>query len=237
MSDVRIERVDALDSRIVAHDWAFARDQGAQIEANWNAHLASGRKLWNGRVLVARNPRIVERDGVRVFATDHFETSFAAFLAFRDFGFPDPDVFNCFAMAALRSADGAFLLARMSGDTANAGRVYFPAGTPDPSDMKGDHLDLAGSVLRELTEETGLMAADVTEEDGYTILFDGGRIACMRPLRTHCSAEEVIARVRAFIAAETQPEIRDLIAIRSSKDFLPEMPPFIVTYLRAALAS
>ena len=86
----------------------------------------------------------------------YFETDFASFLAWRDWGFPDRDVFNGFGMGALRCSDGAFLLGEMADHTANAGRIYFPAGTPDLDDVKLGAVDIAGSIAREIEEETGL---------------------------------------------------------------------------------
>ena len=62
--------------------------------------------MWNGRVLLMRRGDIA--DGVLSGA--YLETDFASFIAWRDWGFPDTTMRNCFAMAALRSADGAFLL-------------------------------------------------------------------------------------------------------------------------------
>ncbi len=97
-----------------------------------------------------------------VFRGAYLETRFSRFIAWRDFGFPDRTMRNCFAMAALRAADGAFLLGVMGAHTANAGKVYFPAGTPDLDDVVGDRVDLAGSVARELGEETGLATAALT---------------------------------------------------------------------------
>src|SRR5882762_3146621 len=67
---------------------------------------------------------------------DYFETDFASFLAWRDWGFADKGVFNGFGMGALRSIDGAFVMGEMAAHTANAGRIYFPAGTPDLDDLR-----------------------------------------------------------------------------------------------------
>ena len=89
-------------------------------------------KLWNGRVLLGRNPVFT---GDR-FSADYFETDFASFLAWRDWGFADKSVFNGFGMGALRGSDGAFVLGEMAAHTANAGRIYFPAGTPDLDDLR-----------------------------------------------------------------------------------------------------
>ena len=91
------------------------------------------------------------------FSASYFETDFASFLAWRDWGFPDKGVFNGFGMGALLSQDGAFALGEMGQHTANAGRIYFPAGTPDLDDVRGEALDIEGSVAREVEEETGLV--------------------------------------------------------------------------------
>ncbi len=48
------------------------------------------------------------------FSADYFETDFASFLAWRDWGFPDNSVFNGFGMGALRGSDGAFVLGEMA---------------------------------------------------------------------------------------------------------------------------
>ena len=112
--------------------------------------------LWNGRVLLGRNPVF---EGERLSAS-YFETDFASFLAWRDWGFPDNSVFNGFGMGALLSSDGAFALGEMGQHTANAGRIYFPSGTPDLDDVRDGAVDISGSVARELKEETGLAPAD-----------------------------------------------------------------------------
>ena len=122
-------------------------------------------QLWNGRVLLGRHP---------VFAGSHltagyFETDFASFLAWRDWGFPDRDVFNGFGMGALRCADGAFVLGEMGQHTSNAGRIYFPSGTPDLDDVRDGALDISGSVARELEEETGLVPGEYRERGGLAL--------------------------------------------------------------------
>ena len=114
-------------------------------------------QLWNGRVLLGARSAC---SAAGVSAPSYFETDFASFLAWRDWGFPDTDVFNGFGMGALRCADGAFVLGEMGQHTANAGRIYFPSGTPDLDDLSDGAVDIAGSVAREVEEETGLTPAD-----------------------------------------------------------------------------
>ena len=84
-------------------------------------------------------------------------------------------------MAALRGADGAFLLGEMAHHTFNAGQIYFPAGTPDPADVFDGRVDLEASARRELLEETGRRAPTETNvAPGWTLVFTPQRIACMK---------------------------------------------------------
>jgi hypothetical protein len=125
---VRVARVEA---RLAPHRWAWAEANEAAIAANWERRRARTPAMFNGRVLMVAATR---HNGDR-FEAEFFATDYANLIAWIDMGQPDPGVANGFAMGALQSADGAFILGRMAEHTANAGRLYFPCGTPDLSDV------------------------------------------------------------------------------------------------------
>lgn len=234
---VRIETVDAIESIYAPRDWAFALEHKAEIDAHWDRLKAAKPLLYDGRVLLIDRCEIDESDGVRVLTTRHFSTDYRSFLAWRDFGFPDATVYNCFAAAALLSKDGAFLLGEMAAHTANAGKIYFPAGTPDMGDVAGTRVDLAGSVLRELTEETGLAAQDVQCDAGWTVVFEGPRVGCMKVTRVAQEADAVMAQVDGFLRRDPYAELVRLHAVRAVEDLQPGvMPGFILAYLNRMLA-
>ena len=168
-----IHRVTALDLTVRPRLWSFAQTRRADIEAHFAREQRAKPQLWNGRILLARNPGFTEGQ----LTADYFETDFASFLAWRDWGFPDSEVFNGFGMGALRSADGAFVLGEMGQHTANAGRIYFPSGTPDLDDVRDGAVDIAGSVAREVLEETGLSDADYTASPHWDCVVSGAAIA------------------------------------------------------------
>src|SRR6202162_2408785 len=173
-----IHQVTQLDLIFQPCAWPFAYERLADIEAHFALKCREKPQLWNGRVLLGRHP---------VFAGDclrasYFETDFASFLAWRDWGFPDSGVFNGFGMGALRCSDGAFVLGEMARHTANAGRIYFPSGTPDLDDIRGEAVDIAGSVAREVLEETGLTEADYRAGAHWDCVVSGASIAMIRIL-------------------------------------------------------
>jgi 8-oxo-dGTP pyrophosphatase MutT (NUDIX family) len=224
---IAIEPVDALDFRLGPGVWDFAQRRKAEIDAHWAARLAGQPRLFNGRVLML-GPHAVE---ARVLSGTFLETDFKTFLAWRGFGFPASNACNGFSMAALRGADGAFLLGEMAAHTASAGAVYFPAGTPDLSDVFGDIVDLDASMRRELFEETGLRAADAEVAPGWIVVRAPGRVACMKPVRLGVPADEARDRIEATLAAEAQPEFSRIHVVRSTDDFTEAMPEFVRAYM------
>ena len=128
----------------------------------------------------------------------YFETDYADFVAWAHFGHPGESVDNCFAMAALLCADGAFLLGEMAQHTFSAGEIYFPAGTPDPNDVFDGKVDLEASARRELFEETGVKAEETIIASGWTLVFTPQRIACMKLMTLPAPAAWVKARNRGL---------------------------------------
>jgi 8-oxo-dGTP pyrophosphatase MutT (NUDIX family) len=229
--DIPLIPLTRLDLRFEPAPWPFAIERRAEIEAHFAKLCAEKPHMWNGRVLLLRRGDIA--DGVLHGA--YSEVDFASFIAWRDWDFPDPSVRNCFPMAALRSSDGAFLLGVMGAHTANAGHIYFAAGTPDPNDVFGDAVDLEQSVMRELTEETGLTHADAAPEPGWTALIYGQRIALMKIVQARASADELAARVRGFLSTQKQPELADMHIVRSVADLRTVMPPYVTAFLKSRL--
>jgi hypothetical protein len=226
-----IHRVSELDLKLTDQPWAFAEARRAEIDAHFAVQLEEKPKLWNGRVLLGRNPVF----GENRFRADYFETDFASFLAWRDWGFPDREVFNGFGMGALFCADGAYVLGEMADHTANAGRIYFPSGTPDLDDISGRSVDIAGSVAREVLEETGLTAEQYTAAEHWDCVVTSFSVAMMRILHVACSGEALRAKIEANLARQTAPELCAIHLVRDAADITPAMPLFVTAFLKAQL--
>lgn len=229
----RVQAVDRIRYRLVTEaPWRFAEERAAEIDARWQKRCSENPHLFNGKVILMHRTGSEERCGGILEGTC-FLADYKAFAAWRDCGFPETGALNVFAMAALRSSDGAFLLGEMAGSTAHAGQIYFPAGTPDPEDLKDGYVDFEGSVRRELTEETGIEPMNVEFSDGWTLVFQGPYVACMKSLRSALSAAELVAQTEAFLGREKNPELARLKPVFSEADFVPDrMPAFIPDYIR-----
>jgi len=223
---VRLARVDA---RVEPYAWGFAQQNAEGIERHW-ARISDGKPaMFNGRIMLQHRAAI--RDGV--FEAGYFETDYAAFMTWRDSGHPGPVIRNGFAMAALRANDGAFLCGQMGDHTANAGKVYFAAGTPDREDVRPDgRLDLAGSVTRELAEETGLHGDELSVGEGWTAVIEQGRIAFMREVGIDMAAEDARALMLRRMQDLAEEELSDIVIVRSVAETEKlDMPPFMRRYL------
>ncbi len=229
--DVTIAAAQSVQLRLVPRPWEFAEQRRDEVAAYFAALQRDKPALWNGRVLLMHSHSLA--DGA--FRADYMESDFASFLAWRDWGFPDPSIHNCFGMAALRSRDGAFLLGVMSRQTANPGKAYFPSGTLEPADLVGEAIDVEGSIRRELCEETGLDADTMGIEAGWHVVFAGQRIALMKTLHAPDDANTLRASMLRHIATEAMPELSDIRIVRTPRDLDANVPNYTAGFITYVL--
>lgn len=233
MTSLTIHRVTTLELAVRPIVWPFAEERRAEIAAHFAEKQRERPKIWNGRVLLGRDA--VFTDGH--LAATYCEADFASFLAWRDWGFPDPSVFNGFGMGALRASDGTFIMGEMANHTANAGRIYFPSGTPDLDDVRDGVLDIPGSVAREIAEETGLTAADYSAEADWHCVVSGRTIAMIQVLNLDLPGDAARARIEANLAREAEPELSAIHLVRGVSDLTPSMPRFVTAFVEQQFAS
>jgi hypothetical protein len=229
--DIEIATLDRAEIVLEPWSWPFAVDRRDDIDRHFARLQRERPGVWNGRALLLK--RYAIDDGVLHGAC--FETDYASFCAWRDWMFPDASVHNIFAAAALRAADGAWLVGEMAQDTAAAGQLYFPCGTPEPDDIdQGGALDLAGNLRRELLEETGIDTAELAAAPGWNYVLDRGYIGLMKQLTAPHSAEQFRDRIMAHIARQARPELSDIRIVRGPTDLDARMPRFMIAFLEHA---
>jgi 8-oxo-dGTP pyrophosphatase MutT (NUDIX family) len=226
--EIEIRRVSRVEACCRPFEWQWPQQNRSFVEENWKRRTAGKPQMFNGRVLLLQDV-VFEQDLCR---NTYFEVDYADFVAWIDKGYPDPAIANGFAMGALRGSDGAYICGVMGNGTTNAGRVYFPAGTPDLSDLRPDGIvDLATSLTRELAEETGLQESDYQVDDEWIIVQRWPTIALLRMATLTMTAEEGAAKIRANIARQHEPELQDVRIIRGPEDIDPErMPLFLHSF-------
>ena len=150
---------------------------------------------------------------------------------------PGPPVYNCFGSAVVRSRDGALLYGRMAAHTLNPGKIYPPGGSLEPDDVQADgRVDVMGSIVRELKEETGLDAADA-RDGGLLLIHDGPRIAIAQLYDFDLDAAELAAKANAYLASQQDDELDGIEIIASSSQIDARMPPFAAKLARHLLAA
>lgn len=228
-----ISHIDRLDLSFAPKPWDFAVERRDEIDAYFTALRQDKPSIWNGRVLLLHHHAM--KDGV--LHGEYLETDYASFAAWRHWDRPAAKVHDCFSAAAILAADDAFLLGVMGSHTFNAGKIYFPCGTPDPADIVGDKVDLERSAGRELKEETGFNVTEFASEPGWTMVADGSLIAQIKVLRSKESSAALRERILTHLAREQHPELADIRIIRKHKDLDPAMPRFVTAFLELRLGS
>ena len=232
-SAAKVEIV-ALDDAEIAFEpwtWRFALDRRDEIARHFAKLQTKRPGVWNGRVLLLNRYAIVDR----VLRAACFEADFASLCAWRDWMPADSGAYNFFAVAALQAADGAYLVGEMASDTAAAGLIYFPCGTPEPDDIgAGGVFDLTGNLRRELLEETGIDLGELAVAPEWNLVRDRGFIGLLKRVTARQNADELRRRIMNNLSRQARPEFSAIHIVRGPDDLDPRMPPFVVAFLEHA---
>ena len=208
--------VDEVDVRLVAEPHPFERDNAEAIAANWAMEKAERPALFDGIVVLLSE--LAYRDS-RLVGRCH-AVRFSTFMLWRKLK-PVTSAEHAFAHAMLISSDNALVAIRMGSHTANAGKVYFAAGSFEPEDFRDGLVDLDYNMLREVREETGLDLGTASREERCHALSVESGTVIVRCFRAAETADELAERIRAFVATDPEPEIEGPVIIRGMHD-LPE---------------
>jgi hypothetical protein len=137
-------------------------------------------------------------------------------------------------MALPVASDGAVIAGRMSGWTANPGRVYCASGSFDRDDIVNGVFDTEGNMAREVAEETGLDLCLAECEPGYSLLRIDGSIVIFRTYRFAEPSNTLVATARRHIAADPKAELANVVVITGIDDadssFAAHMAPILATH-------
>ena len=187
--------------------------------------------MWNGGCYFS-NPVFA---GDR-FSADYFETDFAQLPGVARLGLSR-------AGCLQRLRHGGAALQRRRIRVGRDGRAYrqcqprlFPSGTPDLDDIQGA-VDIAGSVVREVLEETGLALAD------YRLGASGIAWCRARPspwiriLQVDAPGEALRVRIEANLAGQDHAELAAIRLVRGTADLTAAMPRFVTAFIEARMAA
>lgn len=213
--------------------WAYPDARRAEIDAHWRARSAASPLLFDGRIYLMEACRIAGD----VLEATFVETRFRNLLHWKDHGYPDTGVRDTFGSALLRSREGHVLLGRQASGHINAGLAYLPGGFIDARDVGADGvIDIEASIAREIAEETGLPAAALARVPGYYVTVAGPLVSIAAEFQTTLPSAALVDAVRAHIAADAEPELADVVVVRSAADLDGiAMPDYARLLLRTLL--
>jgi 8-oxo-dGTP pyrophosphatase MutT (NUDIX family) len=219
--------------RVADWTWPLAQEKTDEIARDWQRRRTQTPEFFNGAVYLMHHHSI-EDD---VLSGTFFKTDFATFLYWRDQPSPDVQIVReGFGASLIRSAEGYVLLGRQAPGQLNSGRVYPPSGVIDDGDVCAGAIDIDANIRRELSEETGLDGGSVRCQPGYIVALLGRQIAIGVEWRSELPAVALRERILAFTRTQAEPELDDVVIVRTQAD-LDEgtMPPHARVLVRALL--
>jgi 8-oxo-dGTP pyrophosphatase MutT (NUDIX family) len=213
---VSLGRHNAVELRVDRRPWSHAADRPADVARHWRLAKALSPSYYNGAVHMLTSGR----DLSGIYRGELLASDFRSFIHWRALGHPDRSVRATGVGAVLWSADGAALLGTAAPGTTNAGRTYLFSGVLDDRDI--DHhasADVLAGALRELVEETGLEAGELTAASPWIwSIEDGVWINFVAERRSRLDADELRQRIIAHNARQAERGLSDIVILRGAAD-------------------
>lgn len=219
MTGPAIHTLRTVELRVGEGPLAFDIENRAAIDAHWQAAFAANPRLWNGPFFLFEDVRL-EGGALTGLAR---ATDFATFLYWRDTGRPAV-VAHITGTSLPVTRDGVLLAVRMAAHTANAGAIYFPAGSFDAADVTAGRFDVTTNIARELEEETGLAFGD-DAEGGFVAVFDRGAIHVARRNRLDGDFAACAGRIARHLSEAGEDEIATVVPIRQGDGSMAVLRP------------
>ncbi|MCF1433180.1 NUDIX hydrolase [Agrobacterium vitis] len=225
-ADGEIFDVNRLELRVKPGDHPFHTAHRDAIHRNWQAESAANPALFDGAMVLFDELQIGQG---AVTGAGHL-IPYSTFLFWRRQAEPQSG-YHLFGFPVLISSDGALIAVEMAAHTANAGRVYCPAGSLDASDIIDAMVDVDANMRREVQEETGLSVDDAVIDPQLRGYRRGRRVTLFRVFRLALTTQAIFERIAAHMAVDEEQEIARAVAIRSADrnahDYTPDMYPLL----------
>lgn len=195
--------------------------QRSEIMRYWNSVMHGNNRLWNGVFYMFTDVKI---ENSVLFARGH-KTDFATFLYWRDHGRSD-QLTHITGTTFPQFADGALLAIKMADHTANAGKIYFPAGAFDGDDIVDGSFDVTINIRRELQEEIGLDMQESWISGPLLASNDHNAFHIAQPMLLPVGFEQLQNHWIKHRAHGGDDEIERLVPICHRDDIPLEMPPY-----------
>lgn len=219
---------------VKARPWDWAAHNRNSIAAHWHKARIERPKLFDGTLYLMDNFSLAEG----VLSGALFAVDFKSFLYWKDEGFPECGVHDAFGSSVIRSAEGFVLLGRQSEGNLNAGLAYPPSGMIDEEDVRGTEIDIDASIARELAEETGLEAHTLHRVPGFIIMSQPPLLPIAVEWRSPLPAEDLRERMLAHVRREAEPELEDVVIVRSPADLERlNVQDYAITLLRTIMSA
>ncbi len=215
----RVLPVGSIAVRLDDQPHPYQLENAAEIEENWQLEIRRNPDLFDGKVAMLSHLRY---SAGRIVGVCH-SIRFATFLKWRKDRFAGKG-FHFFANAIPVCRDGGLIAVKMGRHTANAGRVYFAAGSFEPADFRDGYADIDFNMRREVAEETGIDLAPLVRDRNYHVLCTAAGLTLVRRYYLEADAKTVVRQVREYISSDSTPEIDDVIAIYNEAG-IPDTAP------------